>query len=280
MLDTPLTLRDHPASGREVAVVKIGGAEIHVQEKGAGRPVLFLHGNPDTGDMWSGVIGRMGDGFRCIAPDLPGFGRSGVPVSFDCSLDGLARFVGEFVDSAGLVEPLDMVGHDFGGTFALAWAIKNPTRVRRIGILNTNFFSDYRWHIWARIWRTPVLGELSMALMNRATFIQQMRRDSPGLSEAHLRDTYARITPTMKRMVLRLYRATDSANYAAWEPGLKDLMGRVPACVLWGDGDPYIEPRFADRFGAREVHHFAQHGHFLPVEAPEEVAQRLKAFLG
>lgn len=261
-------------------MIRVGGADIHVVEKGQGLPVLFLHGNPDSGYMWSGVIDRMGEGIRCIVPDLPGFGRSGVPDGFDASLDGLARFVGEFVASAGLAEPLNIVGHDFGGTFALAWAIRNPARVRRIVLLNTNFFPDYRWHIWARIWRTPVLGELSMAMMNRTMFIQQMRRDSPDLSEAHLRETYARITPNMKRMVLRLYRATDSANYAAWEPGLRHLMSCVPACVLWGDRDPYIEPRFADRFGAREVHHFAQYGHFLPVEAPDEVAQRLRAFLG
>lgn len=261
-------------------MVKVGGAEIHAQETGAGQPVLFLHGNPDTGAMWAGVIDRMGEGFRCIAPDLPGFGRSGVPNDFDPSLDGLARFLEAFVVAAGLSTPIDLVGHDFGGIFGLAWAIRNPARVRRISILNTNFFSDYRWHNWARIWRTPVLGELSMALMNRWTFVQQMRRDSPGLSDVHLRETYARITPAMKRMVLRLYRATDSANYAAWQSGLERLMRGVPSCVFWGDRDPYIEPRFADRFGAREVHHFAQYGHFLPVEAPEEIAERLRAFLG
>ena len=258
---------------------RIGGAEIHVRETGAGQPVLFLHGNPDSGYMWSGVIERMGGGFRCIAPDLPAFGRSGVPTTFDPSLDGMANFLEEIGAAVGISAPVDLVGHDFGGIFGLAWAIRNPARVRRLVLTNTQFFPDYRWHILARIWRTPVLGELSMATMNRAAFGLLMRRGSPSLSEAHLRETYAWVTPCMKRMVLRLYRATDPANFVAWQTGFDRLMRGVPSCVLWGDRDPYIEPRFADRFGAREVHHFAEYGHFLPVEAPGEVAGRLRAFL-
>lgn len=260
-------------------MVRIGGADIHVVETGAGPPVLFLHGNPDSADMWSGVIDRLSDQFRCIAPDLPGFGRSGVPSNFDASLEGLARFIGEFVGAAGITKPLDLVAHDFGGPFGLAWAIRNPEQVRRIVLINTIFFSDYRWHVWARIWRTPILGELSMALMNRSMFVREMRRNSPGLSDAHLRETYDRITPAAKRMALRLYRATDPANYAVWEPELLALTQRVPTCVLWGDRDPYVAAAFADRFGAREVRHYKQYGHWLAVEAPDEVASRLHTFL-
>ena len=259
--------------------VKLSGADIYVLENGTGQPVLFLHGNPDSADMWSGVIDRVGDQFHCIAPDLPGFGRSGVPSNFEVSLEGLGRFVADFVSATGISTPLDLVVHDFGGPFGLAWAIRNPARVRRIVIINTIFFSDYRWHIWARVWRTPLLGELSMAMMNRSMFVREMQRDSPGLGDAHLRETYDRITPAAKRMALRLYRATDPANYAGWEQELMALTARVPTCVLWGDRDPYVASRFADRFGAREVHHYPRNGHWLAVEAPDEVASRLRAFL-
>ncbi len=260
-------------------MVQVGGAEIHVLEKGAGPPVLFLHGNPDSGDMWSGVIDRLSDRFRCIAPDLPGFGRSGVPANFETSLDGLARFVGEFVSAYGLEGPIDLVMHDLGGPFGLPWAIRNPERVRHMVLTNTIFFSDYRWHPWARVWRTPVLGEISVALMNWPLFVREMRRGSPGLSDAHLRETYRLVTPKMKRMVLRLYRALDPAVYASWEQDLLALTARVPTCVLWGDRDPYVASRFAERYGAREVHHYERFGHWLAVEAPEEVGSRLRAFL-
>ncbi|MSO74067.1 MAG: alpha/beta fold hydrolase [Alphaproteobacteria bacterium] len=232
-------------------MVKVGGADIHVLEKGVGAPVLFLHGNPDTADMWSGVIDRLSDRFRCIALDLPGFGRSGAPSNFETSLGGLGRFVGDFVSAYGLEGPLDLVMHDFGGPFGLPWAIRNPERIRRKALTNTIFFSDYRWHPWARVWRTPVLGEISVALMIWPLFVHEMRRGSPNLSEAHLRATFRYITPQMKRMVLQLYRALDPANYASWEQELLSLTARVPTCVLWGDRDPYVAPRFADRYGAR-----------------------------
>jgi pimeloyl-ACP methyl ester carboxylesterase len=55
-------------------------------------------------------------------------------------------------------------------------------------------------------------------------------------------------------------------------------MARVPAIVLWGDRDPYIDKRFAGRFGAREVHHFPDAGHWLPIEDPGAVARHLLAF--
>ncbi len=169
--------------------------------------------------------------------------------------------------------------HDFGGPFGLAWAIRNPGRVGRIVATNTVLSQEYRWHAWARVWRTPILGELSMALMNRPMFAQQLRRGSPTLSDAFIRETYELITPRMKRMVLKLYRATNPENYVPWEGGLHALAAKTPICVLWGDRDPYIAPHFADRLGAREVHHFPEYGHFLPVEAPDDVAAHVRAFL-
>ena len=55
-------------------------------------------------------------------------------------------------------------------------------------------------------------------------------------------------------------------------------MARVPALVLWGDLDPYLDKGLAERFGAERVHHFPDHGHWLPVEDPEAVAAHLLAF--
>ena len=73
--------------------VDVEGARIYVADEGKGQPVLFLHGNPDSADMWSGVIERLKDKYRCIAIDLPGFGRSEAPASFDASLESEAQFV-------------------------------------------------------------------------------------------------------------------------------------------------------------------------------------------
>ena len=252
---------------------------IHVRERGNGRaPVLFLHGNPDTCEVWDGVVQRMAGRHRCLTPDLPGYGRSEVPRDFDCSLDGWSAWVDGVVHALQVTAPIDLVVHDFGGLFGLAWAVRHPERVRRLAILNTMFFPDYRWHFWARVWRTPLLGELSLAVSTRTGLALEMRRGSKRLPMAYARKAYDVMTPLMKRTMLRLYRAADPERFAPWQPGLEALMARVPALVLWGDLDPYLDKSLAERFGAARVHHFPDNGHWLPVEDPEAVAAHLLAF--
>ena len=265
---TPATTRD----------VRVGNASTHVTEWGDGPPVLFLHGNPDSGVMWDDVASRLGTRFRCVAPDLPGFGRSGVPDGYTPSLDGMAQFVEQFLTAANIPRPLDLVAHDFGGPFAFAWAVKHPESVRRIIALNTVFFSDYRWHFWARVWRTPVLGEIAMALMNKTGFAQELRRGSRALPQAHIDETWALMTRRMKREVLRLYRATDPKNFPAYERDFQALTKVKPTLVIWGDKDPYIAPSFAERFNARKVVHLPV-GHWAMIEAPAECAAAIAEFL-
>jgi pimeloyl-ACP methyl ester carboxylesterase len=258
--------------------VRVSGANIHVTEWGAGRPVLLLHGNPDSGIMWNDVASRLGARFHCIAPDLPGFGHSDVPENYARSLDGMAQFVEQFLEAANVPRPLDLVAHDFGGPFAFAWAVKHPDAVRRVVALNTVFFSDYHWHFWARVWRTPILGEIAMAVTNKTGFTQELRRGSSALPQAHIDQAWSLSTPRMKKEVLRLYRATDPKNFPAYERDFQALTKAKPTLVIWGDKDPYIAPSFAERFNARKVVHLPT-GHWAPVEAPAECATAIAEFL-
>jgi len=261
-------------------VLIVQDVEVYLIDKGAGQPILFLHGVPDTAELWSDVIAHLSSSYRCLAPDLPGFGRSIAPKSFDCSLENRARFINDLVDAVGIDVPLNLVVHDHGGPYGLAWAVKQPGKVNRIIIMNSLFQSDYRWHIWARTWRTPLIGELSMAAMNWPLYLWELRRGSRKLSYDYIRSNYAFISPTMKQMVLRLYRATDPEVFVGWEDALLQLTARVPTLVLWGDHDPYIPKHFAERFGAQMVEHFPDYGHWLPKEASHEVSERLRTFLG
>lgn len=260
--------------------LNVQNAHVHLIDQGSGTPTLFLHGNPDSADVWNGVIAHLSKHYRCLAPDLPGFGRSIAPEKFDCSLNNMALFVDELVGALGLTEPLNLVVHDFGGPYGLSWAVKHPEKVRRIAAMNTIFFSDYRWHFWGRVWRTPIVGEFSMLTMNWWIFAWEVRRGSRKLTPEHIRHTYSYFTAPMKRMVLiRLYRATNPESFIGWEDQLLELTA-VPTLVLWGRHDPYISAKFADRFGAQQVQHFPDCGHWLPVEAAEEVAEQLSEFFG
>lgn len=261
--------------------VTIQGVDVFVRERGAGEPVLFLHGNPDSADIWDEVIATSGEKFRCIAIDLPGFGRSVAPDDFDCSFGNLGRFIDGLVGALGVDRPLNLVAHDFGGAFAMAWAALFPDKVRRQVVINHPFFvGDYRWHAWARIWRTPLLGELSTLFMGWwPLYSASIRAGSRNLTTAQIRSAHAFLNPAMKRMILRLYRAADPEAFRQWEPRMLEASARIPTMVLWGMHDPYIPARIAERFGTRNIQRFEASGHWLPAEMPAAVADALGDFL-
>src|SRR6266516_44778 len=126
----------------------------HIDE-GEGAPVVFLHGEPTWSFLWRNVIPPVRDaGYRCIAPDLVGFGRSDKPV--DPSWYSYDRHV-ELV--AALLEDLDLRGatlvvHDWGGPIGLRVAVQDPQRVGRIVAMDTGVFTGHQpmsqaWHRFA-----------------------------------------------------------------------------------------------------------------------------------
>ena len=251
---------------------------IYLADQGTGTPTLLLHGIFDSADVWRGVSEHLQKNYRVLAPDLPGFGRSGDPGKFDASLPHLAQFVDDLLGALGITEPINLVGYDVGATYGLAWAVTHPAKVRRLAIMNANFFSDYKWHSWAKVWRTPVLGEMIISAVNESTFAKGLMQAAPQLTAEQAREAARLVTPPAKRMALRHYRALDSANFRGWEDRLHELTSKVPTIVLWGDQDPYISPDYAERFGAQEVYHFSNNSHWLPAEAPAAVAERLGSF--
>lgn len=259
--------------------VIVHDSAVHLLDEGSGIPTLFLHGNPDSGEMWGDLIAVMRSKYRCLAPDLPGYGLSKLLPKFKVTLENEANWVADLVDALGISEQLNLVMHDFGGHFGLAWAIRHPERVRRIVIMNTNFFSDYRWHSLARMVRTPLLGELGLMLFNEAQYTRQLQKDAPKVPASHIRRTIERYSPAAKAMTLKLYRGTNAKSFIGWEDELLALTKRVPTCVIWGDRDPYISASWADRFGAQVVHHLHEVSHWPPVEAAPEVAQKMMAFM-
>lgn len=260
--------------------ITVNGGRVHLSECGQGPEVLMLHGNPDSSALWRPVMESLSSEYRCLAPDLPGFGQSEAVETFDCSLEAMAAWTDELLSAAGIDRPVFLAAHDFGAIFGLAWAISRPQRVRRIAAGGFPFFPDYHWHFWGRVWRTPVLGELSMRCMNRWLFSREMRRGGPGLSQAHVSDSFALLSPAMKRTILKLYRATDPGNFGDWQAGLQRLVRQVRTMILWGERDPYVDSGYAYRFGARETHVFAQSGHWFPMEESESVARLLADFFG
>src|SRR5215470_5560 len=98
------------------------GVTTRVLEAGAGPIALLLHGNPDNAEEWVPVMRLLGATHRCIAPDIPGYGKSPEPpASFDFSLPAQIAFVDELLDVLGVSERILVVVHDVGGMMGIAW---------------------------------------------------------------------------------------------------------------------------------------------------------------
>lgn len=254
--------------------VQIGEVEVYVAEAGqeatGAPPIVLLHGNPDTHTVWGPVVERLAPTHRCLAPDLPGFGRTRAPEKLDYSLAAQSAFVRELLTAFEL-RRIHLVVHDIGGPYGLAFACEHPDRIATLTICNTVFFPDYRWHFWARVWRTRVLGELAMMIATRSMFMRELRRGSPRIPPDYATRAYAALTPETQRVVLGWYRAMNPEVFAGWDEQLLAATAKTPKQVLWGDLDPYIPVKTAERFGGTVVH-LPDCGHWAMLEDPERVA--------
>jgi pimeloyl-ACP methyl ester carboxylesterase len=240
------------------------------EARGDGTPALYLHGVPTSSDDWALFLERHGG----LAPDLPGFGRTGKPGHFPYDIEGYADWLERFLAHAG-VDELDLVVHDWGAV-GLAFAQRHPSRIRRLVIINAvPFLPGYEWHRMARIWRRKMLGELVMGFASRWA----LERLS-GLPPDAARAAWSHFDQGTQRAILRLYRSAPPGVLEAAGARLEKIRG--PALVAWGDRDPYIPSAFADRYGARlpqaTVEHIAGAGHWPWLDQPELV-DRVVAFL-
>jgi len=239
---------------------------------------LYLHGVPNNSDEWVPFLERGGG----LAPDLPGFGRSGKPGSLRYTIAEYDRFIESFLDELG-IQRVSLLVHDWGAV-GLAFAQRLPERVERLAIVNAvPFLPGYRWHRTARIWRTPGLGELAMGTTNRFTLrlLSKESNTTPGpMPDAWLDSVLEHFDQGTQRAILRLYRSSPSEVLAASGLDLGSL--EIPALVAWGMTDPYIPARFAGQYAAALPHaellELADAGHWPWLDRPDLV-ERLVGFL-
>lgn len=244
-----------------------------------GAVALYLHGVPSSSDEWLPFL-ELGGG---VAPDLPGFGRTGKPASLRYTIAEYDAFVERFLDELE-IDRVSLLVHDWGAV-GLAFAQRLPERVERVAIVNAvPLLPGYRWHRTARIWRTPGLGELAMGTTNRFT-LRLLTRESnatPGpMPEEWLDSVLAHFDQGTQRAILRLYRSSPPAVLARSGEQLGRLA--MPALVAWGMQDPYIPSRFAGDYAAAlgdaELLELPDAGHWPWLDRPE-LTQRLVDFMG
>ena len=120
--------------------LEANGLRFHVRDEAEGTPVLFLHGFPDTGELWRPQIDALTSaGFRCIAPDLRGRGRSERPAEVEAyRLSTMAGDVTGILDALG-IERAHLVSHDWGAALGWLVAALNPERIDHFVAISVGF---------------------------------------------------------------------------------------------------------------------------------------------
>ncbi|MGV9801542.1 alpha/beta hydrolase [Mycobacterium sp. NPDC003449] len=134
-------------------LVELPCGPVGLRESGSGTPVVLLHGLAAHGRVWRHIAEGLGEGVRCIAPDLPLGSHLPALPGADLTMPGLARTVVDLLDALG-IERAVLVGNGYGGDIAQVVAVEHPERISGLVLVATNAFDSDPWP-------TKLLGRLS-----------------------------------------------------------------------------------------------------------------------
>ena len=246
-------------SDRDVASTyrDVNGLELHVVT--AGEPdaplVVLLHGHPDFWYGWRDQVGPLVEaGFRVVVPDQRGCNLSDAPDGIDAyRLSKLSADVCELIHSEGR-ESAHVVGHDFGGLVAWNLALREPSVVERLGILNVPHPTVFRetvrssprqiarsWYVW--FYQVPKLPEWILGRNDMDNMAETLEVSSnPGTFDEETVERYrAAWRHTGIEPRINWYR-----GFRRSERPPRDTVTQ-PTLVCWGEDDVGLVPSMAEK---------------------------------
>jgi haloalkane dehalogenase len=264
----------------------VGDLRLAHLDVGEGAPVVMIHGEPAWSFIWRKVIPPVRDaGYRCVVPDLAGWGRSDKPI--DPSWHSLERHV-ELM--ASLLEELDLrdvslVLHDFGGPIGLTLALAHPGRIARIVILDTAIDPREVWmnEAWVRVREFIEQTEaLPFGEWMRATCLHDLGDDVIAAYDAPFPVSES---GGSKGLIMSVPLRDDKSAGVAAE-AFYDALRRDqrPMLILWAQSDVFLTlasgQRLASRIGRRIDHVIPDAGHGLQEDQGPIVGQLISDWLG
>jgi pimeloyl-ACP methyl ester carboxylesterase len=199
-------------------------------------PLILVHGNPEIDKIWDPLVHALERDAIRLSP--PGFGAP-LPEGFEPSPEAYRGWLADELEAIG--EPVDLVGHDWGGAHVVNVAMSRPELLRTwasdaIGI----FHPDYEWHERAQIWQREPDGEEWIELLLAASPDERAKAYASRGMAAHIALLVtAAFSQTMGDAILRLYRAARQPVMAELGQGLARAAQR-PGLVLLATGDDAV----------------------------------------
>jgi pimeloyl-ACP methyl ester carboxylesterase len=251
--------------------------------RGAGEPVVFLHGFPTSGHLWTDVIPLMPPGHRLVVLDLLGYGRSDPPNGRPLTLRAHAARVVGLLDALGIGEAC-IVGHDLGGGVAQAMAIHAATRVSRLALVDSVGFTGWpKRDVRAARALLRLTGRVAPGWVLSVLRADLERGYEDASHGAHSIDRFIRPFASVegRDAFMQHLRALDARETRAMAPQLAEIA--APTAVIWGAHDPFLPLKIGKRLAAAipgatlEIVQGARH--FTPEDAPRPIADAIAALL-
>jgi pimeloyl-ACP methyl ester carboxylesterase len=268
--------------------IDLPAGRIRYREAGAGKPVVFVHGYLVDGRLWDGVVDRLSDSCRCLAPDWPiGAQQIAMNPNADLSPPGVAATIASFLDALDL-EDVTIVGNDSGGAMSQVLVTRHPQRIGRLVLTNCDTHENFPPGIFKAM---PPLAKLpgGMTLLSlpfrsgavaRAAFKPFTRKPippeliaswmEPGMNDKGVRRDLKKVTVGMnKRYTL--------------EAAAKLRGSQLPLLFAWAPGDKLFPLSYAERLageaGNARIVEIADANTFVPLDQPQRLSEEIAGFV-
>ncbi len=274
----------------------IEGQNLHYIDKGEGRPVIMVHGNPTWSFYFRNLIQELSQDYRAIALDHIGCGFSDKPdaKTYDYTLESRVRDLDTLINSLDLKEKINFIVHDWGGMIGLAWAVDHIDRVDKIIITNTSGFflpkeKEFPFLLWLVKYIRPfaVPAVLGFNAFAKTALLLCSKK---GLSKKIKKGFVAPYNSWKNRMATLKFvqdipiDKKDRSFYMVEhvDNNLKEL-DESQLMFLWGAQDFVFDLAFLNEFRRRfpgaKTRVFHDAGHYLFEDKKKETMDEIKAFL-
>jgi pimeloyl-ACP methyl ester carboxylesterase len=269
--------------------IELPSGTVRYREAGSGKPLVFVHGYLVDGRLWDGVVDRLADRFRCLAPDWPmGAHQIAMRPDADLSPPGVAATIAAFLAALEL-EDVTVVGNDSGGAMSQVLVTRHPQRIGRLVLTNCDTHENFPPGIFKAM---PPLAKLpgGMQALSAPFRIPALaRRAFRPFARLPLPDelvaSWLRPATSDPGVMRDLRKVTIGLDKRYTLAAAEKLRGsELPILLAWAPADPYFPLRYAERLAAAagnaRIVEIAAARTFVPFDQPGRLAEEIAQFAG